>query len=293
MPAERGSTDSSLHTCSRLTALLPLKHYHPGFLDQALTSLLAQDRSDWRLLIIVEEADCEALQRVLAAVLLDPRAKLIVNQGRKLSGAINTGMRAAATEFVALLLGDDQWSGDAVRVLHQYMDRFPTVDFFHSSRRVIDERGMPVGSIHPSQHQFTRDNFVGGSPVKHLLCWRRAKGLAVGGLDESLNSVGPDDYDFPWTMCDAGATFQAIDECLYEYRDHREAYRLTTHVPLNVHQREIWRILKKHGVGWTSRVRHLLRARQGYLRQCLYRNRLDRGIKERLGVDPRRGWREY
>jgi glycosyltransferase involved in cell wall biosynthesis len=293
MPAEAVASDSPQHAASRVTVLLPLKHYHPAFLDQALNSIRDQDHPAWRLLIVVEAGDREALRPVLAAVLGDPRASMIVNVGRKLAGAINTGMQVAETEFVALLFGDDRWSKNAVRVLHDYVDRFPNVDFFHSSRRVIDDRGRSVGSVHPSRHHFTRDDFDGGSPVKHLLCWRRTKGLAVGGLDESLNSVGPDDYDFPWTMCDAGATFQAIDECLYEYRDHREAYRLTTHLPLSVHQREIGRIMKKHGVGWTSRVRQQLRARRGYLRQCLYRNRLDQWIKRRLGIDPRRGWREY
>jgi hypothetical protein len=80
----------------------------------------------------------------------------------------------------------------------------PDTDFFHSSRRVIDEQDQPLSSVHRSRAEFALTDFVGGSPVKHLLCWRRAKGLAVGGLDESLNSVGPDDYDFPWTMAEHG-----------------------------------------------------------------------------------------
>jgi glycosyltransferase involved in cell wall biosynthesis len=297
MPVERGQDGGSVQDRPSLTVVMPLKHYHPDFLQQALDSLLAQDRPTWRLLIVddtprVEKPDREPLQRVLRDMLTDPRVRLIVNQGRMLAGAINTGMRAAETEFVALLLGDDRWSPTAVRVLHDYIGRFPDVDFFHSSRRWIDERNVPIGPVHPSREHFTREDFLRGSPVKHLLCWRRAKGLAVGGLDESLNNVGPDDYDFPWTMFDAGATFQAVTECLYDNRDHREAYRLTTHLPLSVHQREIGRILKKHGVSWPSRVRQLARARQGYLRQCLYRNSLDRWIKERLGTDARKGWRE-
>ena len=84
--------------------------------------------------------------------------------------------------------------------------------------------------------------------MKHLLCWRREKALAVGGIDESLASVGPDDYDFPWCMAERGAVFKAIDEPLYVVRDHRECERLTTHLPLSVHKRDLRRILEKHGV---------------------------------------------
>lgn len=277
---------------TRVTALMPLKHYHPDFLRQALRSLLDQSCPRWRLLIIIEAANHQAMRAVLQAALTDRRVKLIVNRGRKLAGAINTGMRAADTEFVAELLADDMWSPDAVGVLNDYIMQYPDVDFFHSSRRFIDEHNAVISSVYPSRERFTLDDFLRGSPVKHLLCWRRDTGLAVGGLDESLNSVGPDDYDLPWTMAEHGARFRAVRECLYYYRDHRECYRLTTHLPLSVHQREIGRILRKHGVERSQRSQIIARARQSYLRQCLYRTSLERRTKERLGFRADRGWRE-
>ena len=116
--------------------------------------------------------------------------------------------------------------------------------------------------------------------------------MAVGGIDETINSVGPDDYDFPWVMAERGARFRAVPECLYWYRDHRAGFRLTTHLPLSVHLRECDRILRKHRVDEPARRAFLARARRSYLRQCLYRNGVDRWLKERLGHDPRRGWRE-
>ena len=81
-------------------------------------------------------------------------------------------------------------------------------------------------------------------------------------------------------------------ECLYYYRDHRASFRLTTHVPLSVHRRECDRIMRKHGVARAARRAFLARTRRTYMRQCLYRNAIDRWIKERLGYDSRRGWRE-
>ena len=44
-----------------------------------------------------------------------------------------------------------------------------------------------------------------GSPVKHLMCWRRALGLEIGGMNEAVSDHGCDDYDFPWRMAEAGA----------------------------------------------------------------------------------------
>ena len=135
-------------------------------------------------------------------------------------------------------------------------------------------------------------DFIAGSPVKHLLCWRREKALSFGGMDESMNDVGPDDYDFPWTMLEQGASFRRIDQCLYIYRDHRQGERLTTHLPLSIHVRELRRIFAKHHVPRELAEERVRRAQRDYLRQCLYRNRFDRWLHEKiLGIDPQQGWR--
>jgi hypothetical protein len=117
--------------------------------------------------------------------------------------------------------------------------------------------------------------------------------LSIGGLDESL-VVGPDDYDFPWTMAEHNATFKAVKECLYYYRNHCDGYRCTTHIPLSVQKREINKILKKHGVGILSRIIIITKNRaNGSLgKQCLYRSTIDKWIKDKIGYDARRDWRQ-
>jgi Glycosyl transferase family 2 len=275
-----------------VTILLPIREFHGQYLTEAVDSVFAQTDEDWRLLAIVEPGDEARFTQCLGPALDDPRVALVANEGRKLAGALNTGMRRAGTPFTAILLGDDLLAPEAVAVLSDHIRRFPAVDFFHSARRIVDGEGRPISSVHPAKETFVVDDFVRASPVKHMLCWRRESGLAAGGLDETLDSVGVDDWDFPWTMTEQGARFQAIQECLYVYRDHRDGYRLTTHLPRSTHLREIRRILRKHGVGpWRSfRLAH--DRRRSYLRQCLFRTPVDRFVKERLGFDPRRGWRE-
>lgn len=277
---------------ARITALIPVKHYHPRYLQHSVQSLAQQTCGEWRCVIIAEPEEHTHFATVLHAALADARMRLVANEGRQLAGAINTGMRQATTEFVALLLADDLWAPDAVRVLNQYVGTCPEVDFFHTSRMFIDEHAHPISSIYFSRPAFTLEDFKRSSPVKHLLCWRQRTALSIGGIDESLNSVGPDDYDFPWMMAERGARFKAVPECLYYYRDHRQCYRLTTHLPLSIHRRECSRILRKHGVGWLERRKFLARAQRTFLRQCLYRNAVDRWIKERLRYDACRGWRE-
>jgi glycosyltransferase involved in cell wall biosynthesis len=279
-------------TEARLTALMPVKEYHRPYLERAVGSILGQTSPGWRLLVIAEADGVDELVEVLADALADERVGVIVNEGSRLAGALNTGMRHATTEFTGISLADDMWAPEAVEVLTSYIGRFPEVDFFHSSRAVIDELDRRV-VFQPVNASFSLQDFERGSPVKHLLCWRRETALAIGGLDETLDSVGPDDYDFPWSMSEAGARFMAVPECLYLYRDHRDSFRLTTHLPRSTHRRALRRMLRKHGVGRLATERTVRRASNGYLRQCLYRSRLDRWLKERLGHNARDGWRDY
>jgi glycosyltransferase involved in cell wall biosynthesis len=268
---------------------MPVKSFHERFLLEAVESMLEQTDPDWRLLVIGEPSGLPGLRRVLTRALEDPRIELAANGGRKLAGAFNTGMRQAGTPFVAILLGDDRWEPRAVEVLGRAIADSPEVDFFHSARRVVDDDGRPVSAVLPARADVSRADFLRWSPVKHLLCWRRELGLGIGGMDESLNSVGPDDFDFPWSMADHGAAFKAIDDCLYVYRDHRTGFRLTTHLPLKHHKREIARIMAKHGAPEQAIAERVSRAEDSYLRQCLYRSRLDRLLK--AGRTPA-AWRE-
>ncbi len=279
-------------TDALVTALVPVKDYHPPYLRESVGSLLAQSSPRWRALLVHPPRIRGELERCLGGALRDERIALLDLQGRQLAGALNTGMRAAVTDFTAILFGDDLWSDDAVEVLEDNITARPEIDFFHSARRVIDDHGAPISGVLSATSDVRPEMFVDWGPVKHLLCWRRELGLEIGGMDESLNSVGPDDYDFPWSMMDAGAWFGAIGECLYIVRDHRSCYRLTTHVPLRTHLRETRRIMRKHGVEEEAIRRRLAEAREGYLRQCLYSTRFDAWVKRSLGDDPTRGWRE-
>ena len=263
----------------RITILMPLKNYHPVFLDKSIESVFNQTSSAWELLIIVEKSDLKKFQKILEHRLIDPRIKIIVNRGYKLAGAINSGMNCATTGFVGILLSDDMWAQGAVETLLRYISENPEIDFFHSSRLKINENDDQISQVYKSKESFTVEDFKLGSPVKHLLCWRKEKAQSFGGLDEKLNSVGPDDYDFPWTMAENGARFKAISECLYLYREHLKAFRLTTHLPLSVHKKEIMRILKKHGVEEEIIKERIAHGEKTYLQQCIYRNKVERFFK--------------
>lgn len=272
-----------------VTAVMPIKTFQQHYLARAIGSLTGQTSPRWRLVVVDDRAtDLEPAMAVHA----DRRITLVANEGIGFARAINTGIRRATTPFVALLFGDDEWAPEAVEVLTDHIERFPDVDFFHSSRRFIDDESRPLSAVYRARERTLPEDFVSGSAAKHLLCFRRETALAIGGVDETLLPVGPDDWDFPWCMAEQGARFLAIGDCLYYLRDHRDHFRLTTHLPRSTHVRAIRTVLRKHGVGRWRQRRELAEAKRTFLRQCVYRSPADRWIKQRLGYDPHRGWRE-
>lgn len=238
--------------------------------------MMQQTSPHWQLKIIVEKSDLGKFEDILEHPLQDPRIELVVNHGRKLAGAINSGMAAATTGFVAILLADDLWAAHAIEILNSAIERHRDADFFHSSRRIIDESGAFISSIYQAHPNVTLADFRSRTPVKHLLCWRRSLAMQCGGLDESLNSVGPDDFDFPWTMAEHGATFQSVEQCLYHYREHDECFRLTTGLPRSVHEKEIRRVLQKHGLAGDEIATWINQGQRSYLQQCKYNSHWQR-----------------
>lgn len=276
----------------RVTVFVPVRHFHDAFLREALASVQAQTRTDWTMIVVVHPASEATIAHTLRPFVEDPRVHVVRSEGRNLAGAYNTAMRHARTEFLTVLLGDDMLAADCIEVLGDAIRARPDADFFHSGRYFVDEAGTRISADYLPDRPVMRESFVVVSPVKHLMCWRVSRGIACGGVDEALDNFGTDDYDFPWTMLEHGATFHAIPRALYIYRDHREAYRLTTHLPRNRQADTLRRILVKHGVPGPEVQRIMRAAKRGYLKQSLFRNRVHRWLSELTGVDPRRGWKE-
>src|SRR4051812_22560446 len=92
-----------------VTVLLPCRDAHAGFLELALRSVLGQTSPEWRLLVIDDGTTREdthaALRRLEEAA--DPRVRVMPSEGRFVTAALNTGMRAAATPYVCALHADD------------------------------------------------------------------------------------------------------------------------------------------------------------------------------------------
>ena len=93
------------------------------------------------------------------------------------------------------------------------------------------------------------------SYIGHFLLFRRDKLLSIGGVDETIGNVGPDDFDMIWTLLEADASIIVVEDKLYCCRDHA-GVRLTLR-PKEDQVRDLEKILDKHGVFGADRERSL------------------------------------
>lgn len=277
-----------------VTVLIPYKDPKPFFFREALGSVFSQTTSLWNLLLIDDHSKNTEAIGILRELSEseDNRILVLKNKSNLITGALNTGMRHAKTQYVCTLHCDDLLDGKAIEVLNRYIHEYPDIDYFHSSRMRIDENGNPTGGIHMARESFDLSDFKNYGPVKNLHCWKVQSALAIGGMDESLGFHAADDYDFSWCMAEAGHSFKAIPECLYYVRAHRQHYRLTTHVPLDTQINELRKIMKKHDLTEKEIEEQIKRRTSGYLKQALYLNEADKQKKENENYDIRKGWRE-
>ncbi len=246
-----------------ITVLVPCKDQRREFLLDALASLTGQTCGEWEALVLTDpESPAHVAEWAMEAG--DARIRVCPCPVQGFAQALNFGLAQARTTFAAILLSDDRYDREAIATLQAYRRRFPEADFFHSARRHINQAGERWGGVMASRSEFTLGDFERGSPVKHLLCWRRELALSIGGMDETLSVHGCDDYDFPWRMAEAGARFQAVAECLYEYRLHHAHDRLTTTVPLDRQIGTLRTMFARHGVAAATADRFAQRAIGGY-----------------------------
>ncbi len=277
-----------------ITILIPCKEPQPDYFQLAIDSVFAQTSRHWRCIVIDDRSsDIHSLEKIDSVRRLDdPRIKVIKSKSPMVTGALNSGMAAAETPFVCALHCDDLLDKQAIKVLSASIKAFPEVDYFHSARRHIDDNGEIISGQYDAIESFTLEDFKHRGQAKHLHCWRVAFANQIGGMDESLGPHGADDYDFPWSMAEAGATFKAIQECLYYYRDHRSHFRLTTHIPLEDQITELKKIWKKHGMSADEIALQIEIRTSRYLQQAIYKDSKDKIAKEKANYSAEDGWRQ-
>ena len=189
-----------------ITAVMPAYHA-AAFVAEAVRSLLGQTAPPVEVIVVDDGSTDDT-----AAVAEQAGARVIRQANGGPAAARNTGIRAATTEWVALLDADD--IARPTRLARQ-AERLadPAVAVVFAAHQV----GGTVPRTPPARIDFDvlwARNWIPTSTV--LL--RRSAWDAMGGFDEARDLIGVEDYNLWLRLAHAGWGFARVDEVLVDYR---------------------------------------------------------------------------
>jgi glycosyltransferase involved in cell wall biosynthesis len=197
----------------RVSMVMPV-HNGARWLADAIDSVLAQDFSDFEL-ILVDDASRDASPTIMAdAVQRDPRVLLLrLDTNVGLPAALNHGFAAARGDLHSWTSDDNLLRPQMLERLVAALDAKPGVDVVHADFMLIDEGGAELGRSHVGPVE----RLLYGNNVGACFLYRARVTEALGGYDTRL--FGVEDYDF-WLRAAQRFSFAALHEDLYVYRKH-------------------------------------------------------------------------
>lgn len=110
-------------------------------IPRALESVFAQSHSAFEI-IVVDDGSKDNTREVLAG--FGDRIKAISQVNAGLSGARNTGIQAATSEWIAFLDDDDEYTPDRLAIAAETIRRHPDIDVHATNTALVGEDGSEL-----------------------------------------------------------------------------------------------------------------------------------------------------
>lgn len=192
------------------------------YLQQAIDSVLAQDFTDFEL-IIVDDGSTDGSGRIAQGFVGDGRVKVLKQMNAGVVAARNLGLNAARAECVAFLDADDV--AEPARLSRQlaFLRAHPEVAVVGSHIAYFsDGQGRLRTQAFPSGPANVARALEEGNPLAQpAVMLRKSAALAVGGYREAFR-LGAEDYDL-WLRLVEKHPLDNLPEVLTLYRIHPDS----------------------------------------------------------------------
>lgn len=197
--------DKGMASKSPKVTVLMGTYNRPGFLKEAIQSVVDQDLKDWELLVM---NDGGTDVRYVVEEFNDPRISYFQDEvNRGLAVRLNFGLEKARGKYIAYLGDDDLFYPNHLEVLSSALDENPEYQVVYSDLYAVvfikDEitgKRYPLSKTVQVSRDFNRDFMLYFNHTLHVsLMHRRKLGLHVGGYDESVNVLI--DWDMTRKLC--------------------------------------------------------------------------------------------
>lgn len=193
------------------------------FVGEAIASVIAQTHRDWSLLIWDDGSTDATLAACRAAAGGDRRIRIVSHRNAGIANAMNAAMEQVATNWVAVMHGDDVMLPSRLEQQHRFVSENPSVAVVSSLVEWIDDWGNHLGR---SRSALTTPQAVvearkgeGTVAFPHpAVMFRRSVVKAVGGYRQEFWPA--EDTELWNRVADAGHAVLVQDQVLMQYRIH-------------------------------------------------------------------------
>jgi glycosyltransferase involved in cell wall biosynthesis len=211
------------------------------YLGQALESVLGQTYDDLEA-VVVDDGSTDGTPAILAAC-ADPRVRIVRQENRGLTRALNRGLGMARGEYVARQDADDVSLPGRLARQVAFLDAHPDIALAGTWTRLVDWEGDQLGSLHfetdperiaavlPVESQFIHGSIMA----------RRALLEEAGGYREAFRYA--QDYDLLLRLAARRRLANVPEElyCLRLRRDKLSYERAALQVAYAKLARQLWR----------------------------------------------------
>lgn len=192
------------------------------YIGATLDSVLAQTFKDYEIIVVNDGSpDTEELEKVLAPY--RDRIFYLRQENQGLSGARNTGIRAARGKYIAPLDADDLWDPEHLAAQLAVLEADPSLDVVYADARIfgdVPEAGRTLMELSPSADEVTFERLITRQCTVHIcvtVC-RRETLLRAGLFDPDLRRV--EDIDMWLRIARQGGRIAYQRRVLGHYRRH-------------------------------------------------------------------------
>lgn len=190
------------------------------YIKDTLDSVFAQTYQAMQVIVVNDGSpDTAALEEVLSPYW--DRIVYIKQENRGLSGARNTGLRAAEGSLVALLDADDLWTPDYLEEQTKFLREHPEYDLVYCNALFFGESiydGKEYMDVCRSDGEATSTAIISRRCHVFVSVTARTAVLKQFGFDESLRSC--EDFDCWLRLTAAGHKIGYHRKVLVRYRKH-------------------------------------------------------------------------
>ncbi len=200
---------------AQISVLIPVYNVE-SYVAEALASIQSQTFTDIEI-VVVDDGSTDGTRRIAdQAACSDPRIQVVATTGnRGISGALNLGLKACRSPFIARMDGDDLALPTRLEKQFQFLKEHPRIALVGCATKAIDQAGRPIKGLGVSPKPATQEEIARtlllASPCPHIWLARRQVYDALSGYREMAPS---EDYDFLLRAVTSGFLLSNVSEAL-------------------------------------------------------------------------------